>query len=185
MPVLPDLRALHTAADAVDRAADTVEADAAGVARLVDDLPWRGPRREVAAGGARAAVLAARGQVAAERDLARALRQLAIDVEHELQVLAALAARARRHLEELLHRARALVAATADAVAGAVARAGAQVLFEVVTMDPLGALREARQMAERAGEILRSVSLRLQALPEPSDPVWRRLAPVILGWRPV
>lgn len=185
MSVLPDLRALHTAADAVDRAADIVEADATGVAGLLDDLPWRGPRREVAAGGARAAVLAARGQVGAERSLARALRQLALDVEREVQVLAALAARARRHLEDLLHRARALVAATADAVAGAAARIGTHVLFEVVTMDPLGAWREARQLAERAGEVLRSVTLRLQTLPEPTDPVWRQLGPVILGWRPV
>jgi len=184
MPVLPDLRALHIAADAVDRAADTVQADADGVARLLHDLPWRGPRREFVADSTEAAVLVARGQVAVERDLARALRQLALDVEHELQMLAALAARARRHLEELLHRARALVAATAEAVAGAAARAGT-FLFEVATMDPLGALREARHLADRASEILRSIAVRLQTLPEPSDPVWRRLAPAILGWRPL
>lgn len=185
MPVLPDLRALVTAADAVDRVAATVEADAGGVARLLEELPWHGPRRHAVGGGARLAVGAARGQVAAERDLARALRQLALDVEHELAVLAALAARARRHLEDLMHRARALVAAAADAVAGAAAQVGTRLVLEVVTLDPLGALREARAMAERAGEILRSVVVRLQTLPDPSDPVWRELGPMVLAWRPV
>lgn len=185
MPVLPDLRALHTAADAVDRAADTVEADAASVAGLVGGLPWRGPRRELVVGGANAAVGVARGQAAAERELARALRQLALDVEHELRLLAALADRARRHLEDLLRRARALVAATADAVAAAAARVASRVLFEVVTLDPVGALREAKELAERAVETARRITVRLQSLPSPADPAWRQLAPEILGWRPV
>lgn len=185
MPFLPDLQALHVAADAVDRTAATVEADASSVSGLLDGLPWLGPRRELVVGGARMAVGVARGQAAEERELARALRQLAVAVERELQVLAALAARARRHLEELLQRARALVAATADAVATAAARAGTRILFEVMTFDPMGALREARQAAERAVDTARSITARLQALPVPHDPGWRQLGPEILGWRPV
>lgn len=185
MPVLPDLGVLYAAADAIDRTAATVEADAASVDRLVDALPWRGPRREVVAGGARVAVGVARGQAGAERELARALRQLALDVERELQVLAELAARARHHLEDLLQRAQALVAATADAVAAAAASIATRVLLEVATLDPAGALREARQLAEEALDRLRRITLRLHSLPARSDPIWRRLAPEILGWRPV
>lgn len=185
MPVFPDLRALHAAADAVDRAASMVESDAASVAGLVDGLPWRGPRRQIVVGGATAAVGVARGQAAAERELARALRQLALDVEHELRLLAALADRARRHLEDLLRRARALVAATADAVAAAAAQVGTRVLFEVVTFDPVGALREARELAERALETAWRITVRLQALPVPHDPAWRHLGPELLAWRPL
>ena len=184
MPVLPDVRALITAADAVDRSADAVEADAAGVGRLVDALPWHGPRRPVVAGSAVGAVALGRAQVEAERALARALRVLAGEVEHELRVLAELAARARRHLEELLQRARGLVAATADAVARAAAGL-AGFVAEVMTLDPLGALREAQQLADEAEEILRSVVQRLNALPEPHDPAWRHLGPATLSWRPL
>lgn len=185
MPLLPDLQALRAAADAVDGTAATVEADAGHVGGLVDGLPWRGLRREVTARAAGAALAAAAGQAAAERDLARALRELALEVEHELRMLAALAARARAHLDELLRRARALVEATGRAVADAAAAAVARVVVEVMTFDPAGALNEARQLAEEALERLRAITLRLQALPEAHDPVWRRLAPQILAWHPV
>jgi len=184
MPVLPDLRSLYEAADAVDRTAGTVEADTASLARMIDGLPWRGPRRDLIAGSATLAVGAAGGQAAEERALARALRALAIDVEHELRVLAELADRARRHLEELLRRARALVEATAAVVADAAAQVGPRVVIEVVTFDPVGALREARRLADQAVDRMRSVMVRLHTLPEPRDPAWRQLGPEILGWRP-
>ena len=185
MPVVPDLSSLRAAADAVDRTAGTVEADAAAVQRLVDAIPWRGPLRERVADGARAAVGVAGGQARAEQALARALRQLAATVEHELQVLAALAAQGRRHLEELLHRAQALAQAAADAVAAAVARAATHLVLDLVSGDALAAVHEARQMADRVTEALRAVVERLTALPDPHDPAWYHLGPAILGWRPL
>jgi len=187
MSVLPDLQALRTAADAVDRTAVTVESDAASVDRLVDAIPWRGPLRNRVVGDAKTAVGVAHGQAAAERELARALRQLSLEVERELAVLAALAAlaaRARRHLEDLLHQAQALVSATADAVANAAAQ-GARILVAVVTADPTAALREARQIASKAVHDMQRITVRLHTLPEPHDPAWRRLGPEILGWRPL
>lgn len=184
MPSNPDVRSLRAAADAVDRSADAVEADAAATARLVEGLPWHGPRRQVVVNGALGAVAVGRAQAEAERALARALRQLAAEVEHELRVLSELAARARRHLEELLRRARSVAAATADAVTRAAAGVGS-IVAEVMTLDPLGAVREARQLADEAEGILRSVVQRLQTLPEPHDPAWRHLGPALLGWRPL
>jgi len=185
MPIVPDLRSLATAADAVDRTAATVDADVAAVDRLVGELPWRGPRREMVVASATTAVGVARGQVAAERALARALRQLALDVEHELRVLADMAARARRHLEELLQRAQALVAATADAVASAVTHGLTRVVAAIVTADPAAALREARHIADQAARSMQAIVVRLGTLPEPHDPAWRQLGPIILGWRPL
>lgn len=184
MPVLPDLRRLFTAADAVEHIADTLETDAAAVDRLVEDLPWRGPRREVVAATTRLAVGSARGQVEAERYLARNLRQLALEVERELELLAGLADRARRHLEELLRRAEALAQIAADAAADFAVRA-ASVVAELVTMDLADAVREARELAERAYEKLRSIAARLQTLPVSHDPVWRQLGPELLAWRPL
>jgi hypothetical protein len=139
----------------------------------------------VVGGAAHAAVGVARAQAGAERELARALRQLALDVEDELRFLAALADRARRHLEELLRRARSMVEAAADAVTDAVAQLATHVLLEVVTLDPGGAVREARVLAEQALDRWRSITLRLQTLPEAHDPQWRRLGPEILAWRPL
>ncbi len=52
-------------------------------------------------------------------------------------------------------------------------------------MDPVGALREAKHLAQQAADGLRSIALRLQTLPEPHDPRWRQLGPEILGWRPL
>ena len=184
VPFLPDVAALRVAADRLDRTAATVEADASTIASLVEGVPWRGPRREVVRGTARAAVAVARAQAGAERELARSLRQLALEVEEELRFLIALAERARRHLEELLRRARALVEATADAVRDAAAQVATRVLLEVATLDPAGAVREARALAEEALDRLRSITLRLQSLPLPHDPQWRRLGPEILAWRP-
>ena len=184
MPVVPDLRSLFEAADRVDHIADALEADATAVDRLVEDLPWRGPRRDLVAATTRMAVGSARGQVEAERDLARSLRQLAQEVERELELLAGLADRARRHLEELLRRAEALVQRTADAVAEAAVRA-ANIVLEVVTVDLAEAVREARELAERAYERLREIVSRLQTLPVSHDPVWRQLGPELLGWRPL
>ncbi len=183
MPLLPDLSVLHAAADVIDRTAATVEADAAAAAALVDGLPWRGPRREVVAATTRAAGGVAHGQAAAERDLARALRQLAVEVEHELQVLRELAGRARRRLEDLLGQAQGLADATASAVAAA-AEAVGRVVVEVVTGDPVGALRQARRLADQAADRVRRIAARLHSLPEPHDPSWRQLGPEILGWHP-
>ncbi len=178
MPVRPDLRALTLAADALDRSAGAVEADAAGVDQLVGGLPWHGPRRDVVGRSVEVATGAARSAPA------WALRQLALDVEHELRVLAALADRARRHLEDLFRQAHALVRATADAVADLAAQGVARIAWEVVTLDPAGALAEARALADQAHDRLASVTLRLAALPEPHDVAWRRLGPEILAWRP-
>jgi len=185
MPVLPDLRALTAAADAVDRSADTVDADIAAVDRLVGALAWNGPRRDVIVSRVSTTVGVGRRQVAAERALARALRQLAVDVENELRALAELAARARRHLEELLQRAQALVAATASAVVDAVGQSLPGIVFAVVTADPGAALREAKHVAEQAVRNLQAIAMRLETLPEPHDPTWRHLGPGILGWRPL
>ena len=184
MPVLPDIRSLFTAADAVDHIADTLETDATAVDRLIVDLPWRGPRREVVVATTQLAVGSARGQVEAERELARSLRELAQEVEREIELLAGLADRARRHLEELLRRAEALVQMTADAVVDAATRA-ANIVVEVVTMDLAEAVREARELAERAYERLREIVSRLQTLPVSHDPVWRQLGPELLAWRPL
>jgi ABC-type transporter Mla subunit MlaD len=185
MSLLPRVAELYRAADAVDATAAAVEADMANVTLLIEGLPWRGNRREVAHAAAAAATSAGRQQAAAERDLARALRRLAGDVEQELRVLADLARRARTHLEDLLRRARALVEAAAGVVAEAAARAATRVVVEVMTFDPVGALREARAMADEAADRVRRITMRLASLPEPSDPQWRRLGPEILGWRPL
>jgi ABC-type transporter Mla subunit MlaD len=185
MPILPSVGELYRAADAVDATAALVEVDMANVARLVEGLPWRGNRREVAHAAVTAATSAGLQQAAAERELARALRRLAGDVERELRVLADLAQRARRHLEDLLRRAKALVEAAAAIVAEAAARTAARVVVEVMTFDPVGALCEARAVADEAADRLRRITMRLGSLPEPSDPQWRRLGPEILGWSPL
>jgi hypothetical protein len=182
MPLLPDVHALRSAADAIDRTAAMVEADAGSADRLVSGLPWRGPRREVVAASIRMAAGVARNQADAERDLARALRQLAAEVEHELQVLRELADRARRHLEDLLQRARALVDATAAALEAASVVTHAVV--EIVIGDPLGALRDARYLAAQAVERMQAVLARLQSLPAATDPIWRQLGPATLAWHP-
>lgn len=185
MAFLPDLRTLHTAAAAVERIADQVEADAASVDRLVEAVPWRGPRRErILALVADGAVGHGRRQAGAERELARALRELAGEVERELQVLADLAARARRHLEDLLSRARAVVASAAQAAAEAV-RSMASMAFEMLTGDLAAAARAAQSLVERAEDALRSITQRLDSLPAPYDPAWRRLGPGILQWQPL
>lgn len=161
-----------------------MEAEAGRVGGLVAGLPWRGVRRDAATGSARVAAGVARGQAEAERDLAMALRELAFAVERELRVLDELAARARRHLEDLLRRATALVEATAQAAADAAAT-GVRVAFDVLTFDPAGAVREARRLAEAAGDRLLEITHRLQTLPVPYDPVWHQLGPQLLAWRPV
>ena len=185
MALLPDLQALHAAAAAIERTADAVEADAAAVQHLVEAVPWRGPRRErVLSSVSEGAIRTGRGQAAAERVLARALRDLARTVERELEVLAALAAQARRHLEDLLTRARAVAAQAAQAVAEA-SRAMATVVLEIMTFDPAGALQAAQRTVERAEDALRSISARLHGLPPPHDPVWHRLGLEILRWQPL
>lgn len=185
MALLPDLRSLHTAAAAVDRIADQVEADAAAVDRLVEAVPWRGPRRErILSLVADGAVGQGRRQAGAERELARALRELAGEVERELQVLADLAARARRHLEDLLARARAVATSAAQAAAEAV-RSMASVAFEMLTGDAVAAVRAAQSLVDRAEDALRSITQRLHGLPAPYDPVWHRLGPGILQWQPL
>lgn len=185
MALVPDLRTLHAAATAVDRTADVVEADAVAVKRLVEDIPWRGPRRDRALSLVTGSVVAVgRSQVGAERALARALRDLARAVERELEDLAVLAARARRHLDDLATRARGLVALAvrhaADAMAGM-----AKLAVEVVTGDIGGAVRAAHAMVERAESALRTIIARISTLPEPFDPAWRRLGPQILQWQPL
>lgn len=184
MLLLPDVAALYRAADAVDATAARVDADMAAVSRTVEGLLWYGPRRDVVIGAVAAATWPGRQQASAERDLARALRQLARETEAELRVLAELAARARGHLEDLLRRARAVVDVTASAVGELASRVGATVV-EVLTFDPVAALREARALAEQAVERLRTITVRLNSLPAPHDPRWRRLGPEILGWRPL
>lgn len=183
MAILPDLGALRSAADAIDATAAVVDADAAMVAQRIEALPWTGLRRQTVVGSTLVAVGAARGQADAERELARALRRLAGEVEQELRLLAELAARARRHLEDLLRRARALVEQAWSAVADAAARVG-EIVVDVLTFDPSAALREARALADQAVDRLRQVTDRLGTLPEPHDPVWRRLGPEVLSWRP-
>lgn len=181
MPLLPDLEALRRAADAVDATATALETDVTAMARRIEEIPWRGPRRdEVVGGGARGALILAEGQVDAERALAAALRRLATEVERVLRELAQLADAARRHLEELLRRARA-AAAVAAAAAGHVARAVA----DLITHDPIGALHEGRAALRQAEQLVDAIAGRLRTLPEPHDPVWRQLGPQILGWRPL
>ncbi len=185
MALLPDLQTLHAAAAAVDRIADQVDADAAAVDQRLVAIPWLGPRRDrILAQVADVATGPVRGQAASERALARALRELAGTIERELDALAALAARARRHLEELLAQARAGVALATQAAAE-LARGLATLAFEVLTHDPIGAFRAAQALVERAEDVLRSIGLRLQALPEPHDPAWRRLGVEILQWQPL
>ena len=185
MAFLPDLQALHAAAAAVERTADAVEADAVAMQHLVEAVPWRGPRRErVLSSVSDGAVRTGRGQAAAERALARALRDLARTVERELEVLAALAARARRHLEDLVTQARA-VATHAAQVAAEASRAMATVVLEIMTFDPAGALRAAQRTVERAQDALAAISARLHGLPPPHDPVWHRLGLEILRWQPL
>ena len=185
MLLLPKVHELRQAADDVDAVAVRVDVDAASVARLVEELPWSGPRREAVRATTAVAVGIARGQADAERELAAALRRLAGEVERELRVLAELAARARGHLEELLRRARALADAAAAAVAEAAARVATRVVAEILSFDPVGALREARAVAQQAADRLGVITARLATLPEPHDPQWRRLGPEILGWRPL
>ena len=187
MPIVPDLQVLHQAAASVDRTAADVDADANGVAHLLQAVPWQGPRRNRVLFLSDTAVSSARAQAEAERALARALRELAGAVERELQELAALAARARRHLEELLTRARALVARAAQELAdlAAAAAAAAGLVWDVVTGDVADAVDRARSLVQRAEEALRSITLRLHGLPEPHDPVWRRLIDEILRWQPL
>jgi len=183
--LLPNLQTLHAAAAAVDRIADQVDADAASADRLVEAVPWRGPRRErILSLVADGAVGTGRRQAGAERDLARALRELAGEVERELRVLADLAARARRHLEDLLSRARALAVHAAEAAAAAV-RGMASMALEMLTGDMDGAVRAAQNMVDRAEDALRSITQRLQGLPPPHDPGWHRLGVEILQWQPV
>lgn len=185
MAFLPDLQTLHAAAAAVDRIADQVDADAAVVHQRLVAIPWLGPRRDrILDQVAEAATGPGRAQAASERALARALRELAGTVERELEALVALAAQARRHLEELLDRARAGVALAAQAAAEAV-RGMATIAFEVFTGDAVGAVRAAQALVERAEDVLRSILLRLHGLPEPHDPVWRRLGVEILQWQPL
>ena len=185
MSLLPDLQTLHAAAAAVERIADQVDADATSADRLVEAIPWRGPRRErILSLVADGAVGTGRRQAGAERELARALRELAGEVERELHVLADLAARARRHLEDLLSRARAVAAHAAQAAAEAV-RSMASVAFEMLTGDPAGAVRAAQSMVDRAEDALRSITQRLQGLPAPHDPTWHRLGVEILQWQPL
>jgi len=40
-------------------------------------------------------------------------------------------------------------------------------------------------MKHRAEEGLRSITLRLEGLPEPHDPVWRSLGAELLRWQPL
>ncbi len=187
MAVIPDLQALQAAAAAIEKTAGDVEADAGVVDGKLQSIPWKGPRRDRVLGLAGAAVSTGRRQAEAERALARALRQLASTVEHELQVLAELAARARRHLEELLARARTLVARAAQEVANATALARSVItaVVDVVTADAAGALRAARSMVARAEELMQTITVRLNGLPDVHDPVWRQLGQEILRWQPV
>lgn len=156
----------------------------AAVTAVVEGLPWQGGRRNAVTASATAIAGVGRQQASAERELAQALRRLAVDAEAELRFLAELADRARSHLEDLLRRARALVDLAASAVAEAAARVGGM-LLDVLAGDPVGALREAREVAEQASDRMRSIAVRLSALPVPYDPQWRRIGPEILGWRPL
>lgn len=183
MPILPDLRSLREAANIVDATAQSVENDAADVDRLINALPWTGRRREVLGASLLAATSTARQQATAERNLARALRQLAGEAERELAVLKALAERARRHLDDLLRRAHALVERTVNELSAAT-RGLARVAGEILSFDPAGAVRESGELVARAKASLRSITEKLQGLPEPFDPIWRTLGPSILGWRP-
>ena len=184
MPIIPDLEALRAAASAVDRTAAEVDADATLVASRLEAIPWRGPRRDRALVLVDEAVRTGRRQAEAERALARALRELAGAVERELRELAVLAAQARRHLEELLARARALVTRAAQELSD-VAATAATFVWELATGDAAGAVVAARELVRRAEECLRSITLRLHGLPEPSDPLWRSLAPEIVRWQPL
>ncbi len=184
MPILPDVQALRDAATVVDATAAGVDADAAEVAGRLESIPWQGPRRERVVLAGLAAVHTARRQAAAQRALARALRELAGAVERELRELAVLAARARIHLEELLARARALAARAAQELADAAA-AAASFVWDLATGDAAGAVQAARTLVERAEECVRSITLRLHRLPEAHDPLWRSLGPELLSWRPL
>ncbi|CAA9253572.1 MAG: hypothetical protein AVDCRST_MAG76-2410 [uncultured Acidimicrobiales bacterium] len=187
MAIIPDLQALREAATSVERTAADVDTDAGGVTSRLEMIPWQGPRRDRVLFLADVAVVTARAQAEAERALARALRELAGAVERELQELAALAERARRHLEELLSRARALVNRAAQELAdlAAAAAVAAGLVWDVVTGDVADAVATARSLVQRAEEALRSITLRLDSLPAPQDPLWRTLAREILRWQPL
>ncbi len=184
MAIRPDLRTLQAAAAAVERTAADVEADGANVNRQLGAIAWKGLRRERVLALADAAVSSGRRQAEAERELARALRELAGAVERELEQLALLAARARQHLEELLARAQALAARAAEEVATA-ARSLVTIAFDLATGDPNGALRAAQGLVNQVEQVLRSITVRLQGLPASDDPVWRSLGEEILRWQPL
>ena len=187
MAILPDLQALRDAATSIERTAAGVDADASAVTSRLEAIPWRGPKRDRVLFLAAGAVGTARSQAEAERALARALRDLAAAVERQLQELALLAGQVRRHLEELLVRARNVAARAAQELAelAGVAAAAASVVWEVATGDPGGAVLAARELARRAEEALRAITLQLAALPGPTDPAWRLLAPRLLRWQPL
>ncbi len=184
MAIRPDLQTLQAAAAAVERTAAEVDADSATVNRQLGALPWTGARRERVLALADAAVSSGQRQAEAERALARALRELAAAVERSLEELALLAARARQHLEELLARAQALAARAAQEVATA-ARSLVTIAFDLATGDPNGALRAAQALASQVEQVLQSITVRLQGLPPPDDPVWRSLGEEILRWQPL
>lgn len=183
MAFLPDVRSLIAAAEAVERTAADVDADAAHTHDLLEAVPWTGPRRTRVLALGEAAVRQGHGQAEAERALARALRELAGAVERELEALARLAARARRHLEELLARAHGVVQAARQA-ADAAGRALA-VVVDIMAGNPVGAVQAAQAMVDQAEEIRRAIAQRLQGLPEDHDPAWRHLGEAILRWQPL
>ncbi|MEO5678964.1 MAG: hypothetical protein ABIS47_04765 [Acidimicrobiales bacterium] len=180
---MPDLRSLTAAAEAVERTAAGVDADGARTQALLEAVPWTGPRctRVVALG--EAAVRQGQRQADAERALARALRELAGAVERELEALALLAARARRHLEDLLARAHGVAQAARQAADAA--RHTMAVVVDLMIGNPAGAVQAAHALVQQAEDIYRAIAQRLQGLPEDHDPAWRQLGQEILRWQPL